>query len=173
VLSALLIFGQRLCAVVHLVAQQKSSELFMLNVLLFTLGWHGSPNWPGSHGWARLSPDADLRNEYRYQVRDIKPFRDVLLGLFFVHCMLLDPGSVIAGFGWVVLLCLSCCVQAAVVACWRAGSPESGDGIRSASAGAGGRVRFRAVALAAVNCCTEVMQNVLAAMLLSMLIALS
>src|SRR5450756_2455082 len=39
VLAALLIFGQRLLRPwFHLVAMQKSSELFMLNVLLFTLG---------------------------------------------------------------------------------------------------------------------------------------
>ena len=39
VLAALLIFGQRLLRPwFHLVARQKSSELFMLNVLLFTLG---------------------------------------------------------------------------------------------------------------------------------------
>ena len=39
VLAALLFFGQRLLRPwFHLVARQKSSELFMLNVLLFTLG---------------------------------------------------------------------------------------------------------------------------------------
>ncbi|MEJ1959573.1 MAG: cation:proton antiporter [Nitrosomonadales bacterium] len=39
VLAALLVFGQRLLRPwFHLVATQKSSELFMLNVLLFTLG---------------------------------------------------------------------------------------------------------------------------------------
>ena len=46
--------------------------------------------------------------EYRYQVEeDIKPFRDVLLGLFFVTIgMLLDLHSVITGFGWILLILL-------------------------------------------------------------------
>src|SRR5260370_3945594 len=42
--------------------------------------------------------------EFRHQVEeDIKPFRDVLLGLFFVTIgMLLDPRAVIGHFGWVL-----------------------------------------------------------------------
>src|SRR6202008_458385 len=42
--------------------------------------------------------------EYRFQVeQDIKPFRDVLLGLFFVTVgMLLDPHLVVAHFGLVL-----------------------------------------------------------------------
>jgi CPA2 family monovalent cation:H+ antiporter-2 len=44
--------------------------------------------------------------EYRYQVEeDIKPFRDVLLGLFFVSMgMTLDPAVVAAHWKWVALL---------------------------------------------------------------------
>ena len=44
--------------------------------------------------------------EYRYQVEeDIKPFRDVLLGLFFITVgMALDLRVVVAKFGWVLLL---------------------------------------------------------------------
>jgi len=44
--------------------------------------------------------------EFRYQVEeDIKPFRDVLLGLFFVSIgMLLDVGAVARNFPWVLLL---------------------------------------------------------------------
>ena len=111
VLAALLTFGQRLLRPwFHLVAVQKSSELFMLNLLLFTLGL------------AYLTEQAGLslalgafvagmlisETEYRYQVEeDIKPFRDVLLGLFFVTIgMLLDLRSVITGFGWILLILL-------------------------------------------------------------------
>ena len=87
VLAILLYFGQRpMRAWFHLVATQKSSELFVLNVLLITLGL------------AFITEEAGLslalgafvagmlisETEYRYQVEDdIKPFRDVLLGLFF------------------------------------------------------------------------------------------
>jgi CPA2 family monovalent cation:H+ antiporter-2 len=44
--------------------------------------------------------------EYRYQVEeDIKPFRDVLLGLFFIVVgTALDLSAVAANFGWVLLL---------------------------------------------------------------------
>src|SRR6185503_1080246 len=46
--------------------------------------------------------------EYRYQVEeDIKPFRDVLLGLFFVTVgMYLNLKTVGANLGWVALLLL-------------------------------------------------------------------
>ncbi|MEJ1959572.1 MAG: cation:proton antiporter [Nitrosomonadales bacterium] len=68
--------------------------------------------------------------EYRYQVaEDIKPFRDVLLGLFFVTIgMLLDPSSVIDGFGWVVLLLFILLpFKATVVALLARWFPETGE----------------------------------------------
>jgi monovalent cation:H+ antiporter-2, CPA2 family len=111
ILAALLLFGQRLLRPwFHLVARQKSSELFMLNVLLFTLGLA----WLTKLAGLSLALGAFVagmlisETEYRYQVEeDIKPFRDVLLGLFFVTIgMLLDMSSVIAGFGWVLLILL-------------------------------------------------------------------
>ena len=92
----------------HIVARQKSPELFMLNLLLVTLGL------------AALTKLADLslalgaflagmliaETEYRYQVEeDIKPFRDVLLGLFFVSVgMLLDLRVVAAHWVYVLVL---------------------------------------------------------------------
>jgi len=92
----------------HVVARQKSPELFMLNLLLVTLGL------------AALTKLADLslalgaflagmliaETEYRYQVEeDIKPFRDVLLGLFFVSVgMLLDLRVVAAHWVYVLVL---------------------------------------------------------------------
>jgi monovalent cation:H+ antiporter-2, CPA2 family len=47
--------------------------------------------------------------EYRYQVEDyIKPFRDVLLGLFFVTIgMKLDPAALITNLPWVLLTLLA------------------------------------------------------------------
>jgi CPA2 family monovalent cation:H+ antiporter-2 len=181
VLAALLIFGQRLLRPwFHLVAMQKSSELFMLNILLFTLGL------------AYLTEQAGLslalgafvagmlisETEYRYQVEeDIKPFRDVLLGLFFVTIgMLLDLGSVIAGFGWVLLILLILLpFKAGVVALlarWFA--DDWGAAIRSGLGLAqAGEFGFVLLTLAGgVNLLpADVMQNVLAAMLISMLAA--
>jgi monovalent cation:H+ antiporter-2, CPA2 family len=94
-LVVLLSFGQRLMRPwFTLVARQKSSELFSLNVLLITLGLA----WLTELAGLSLALGAFLagmlisETEYRYQVeQDIKPFRDVLLGLFFVTVgMLLD-----------------------------------------------------------------------------------
>ncbi len=112
VLLVLLVFGQRIMRRwFHVVSSQKSSELFTLNVLFITLGL------------AYLTESAGLslalgafvagmlisETEYRYQVEeDIKPFRDVLLGLFFVTIgMKLDTGSVVDNFGWILLALLA------------------------------------------------------------------
>jgi CPA2 family monovalent cation:H+ antiporter-2 len=181
VLAALLIFGQRLLRPwFHLVAMQKSSELFMLNVLLFTLGLAYITELAGlslALG-AFVAGMLISETEYRYQVEeDIKPFRDVLLGLFFVTIgMLLDLSSVISGFGWVLLVLLILLpFKAAVVALlarWFAGdwgaSIRSGLGLAQA-----GEFGFVLLTLAGgVNLLpAEVLQNVLAAMLISMLAA--
>jgi CPA2 family monovalent cation:H+ antiporter-2 len=84
----------------HVVARQKSSELFMLNLLLVTLGLAALTQFAGlslALG-AFLAGMLIAETEYRYQVEeDIKPFRDVLLGLFFVTVgMALNPASVVA-----------------------------------------------------------------------------
>lgn len=87
-LFVLLFVGKRLMHPwFHWVAGHKSSELFMLNVLLITL----SLSWMTWRAGLSLALGAFLagmlisETEYRYQVADdIKPFRDVLLGLFFV-----------------------------------------------------------------------------------------
>jgi len=103
VLAALLIFGQRILRPwFHLVARQKSSELFMLNVLLFTLGLAYLTELAGlslALG-AFVAGMLISETEYRYQVEeDIKPFRDMLLGLFFVTIgMMLDLGGYAKGY---------------------------------------------------------------------------
>ncbi len=181
VLAALLIFGQHLLRPwFHLVARQKSSELFMLNVLLFTLGlaWltelAGLSLALGAFAAGMLISET----EYRYQVEeDIKPFRDVLLGLFFVTIgMLLDLGSVLGGFGWIVLVLLILlpfkAVVVALLARWL--DADWGTAIRSGLGLAqAGEFGFVLLTLAGgVNLLPPaVMQNVLAAMLISMLIA--
>ena len=107
VLAVILVLGQRIMRpLFHLVATQKSSELFVLTVLLVTLGLA----WATEAAGLSLALGAFLagmlisETEYRYQVEnDIKPFRDVLLGLFFVTIgMLLDVSAVRAH--WVLVL---------------------------------------------------------------------
>src|SRR5262245_51515428 len=88
VLAILIVFGQRpMRAWFHLVARRQSSELFVLNVLLITLGLAYLTHLAGlslALG-AFVAGMLISETEYRYQVEDdIKPFRDVLLGLFFV-----------------------------------------------------------------------------------------
>ncbi len=77
-----------------LVARRKSDELFMLNLLLITLGLA----WMTDQAGLSLALGAFIagvlvsETEYRHQVgTDIRPFHDVLLGLFFITVgMMLD-----------------------------------------------------------------------------------
>src|SRR6185436_19310060 len=109
VLLVLLTVGQRFMRQwFTLVARQKSSELFVLNVLLITLGLA----WLTELAGLSLALGAFLagmlisETQYRYQVEDdIKPFRDVLLGLFFVTVgMRLEVRVVLAQWPWVLTL---------------------------------------------------------------------
>ena len=88
VMTLLLVFGQRLMRPwFHLVARQRSGELFMINVLLVTLGVAYLTELSGlslALG-AFVAGMLISETEYRYQVEeDIKPFRDILLGFFFI-----------------------------------------------------------------------------------------
>jgi CPA2 family monovalent cation:H+ antiporter-2 len=108
-LAIILVFGQRpMRAWFHVIARARSSELFMLNVLLVTLGLAALTQLVGLSFalGAFLAGMLIAETEYRYQVEeDIKPFRDVLLGLFFVTVgMYLDLRVVGANLGWVALL---------------------------------------------------------------------
>jgi CPA2 family monovalent cation:H+ antiporter-2 len=110
-LALILFLGQRpMRAWFHLVARQRSSELFVLNVLLVTLGMAAITELAGlslALG-AFLAGMLISETEFRYQVEeDIKPFRDVLLGLFFITIgMMLDLHVGAAVAGQVVLLLL-------------------------------------------------------------------
>ncbi len=99
VLIILLVIGQKLMRPwFSWVASHKSPELFTLNVLLITL----SLAYFTDKGGLSLALGAFLagmlisETEFRYQVEDdIKPFRDMLLGLFFITIgMLLNPEEV-------------------------------------------------------------------------------
>ncbi|MGH8743718.1 MAG: monovalent cation:proton antiporter-2 (CPA2) family protein [Burkholderiales bacterium] len=181
VLALLLFFGQRLMrAWFHLVARRKSSELFVLNVLLITLGLAYLTQLAGlslALG-AFLAGMLISETEYRYQVEDdIKPFRDVLLGLFFVTVgMLLDVGSVLENWlavgGLLVALVLLKIMLIAGLS--RVFGSQPGIALRTAfclaQAGEFGFVLlWQAGGLRLLD--AEILQIVLAAMLLSMLAA--
>ncbi len=108
-LAVILFFGQKpMRAWFTVIARLRSPELFMLNILLVTLGLAAATEVAGlSYAvGAFLAGMLIAETEYRYQVEeDIKPFRDVLLGLFFVTVgMYLNLQVVGANIGWVLLL---------------------------------------------------------------------
>ncbi|MEK0418893.1 MAG: hypothetical protein RI949_2899 [Pseudomonadota bacterium] len=87
-LGLLLSGGQRVMRWwLTLVARRKSEELFMLNLLLITLGMA----YLTEHAGLSLALGAFVagmlvaETEYKHQVEaDIRPFHDILLGLFFI-----------------------------------------------------------------------------------------
>ena len=108
-LILILVLGQRLMRPwFHLVARTKSGELFMLNVLLVTLGLAYLTDQAGlslALG-AFLAGVLIAETEYRYQVEaDIRPFRDVLMGLFFVTVGLMLDLHAVATY-WLEVLAI-------------------------------------------------------------------
>jgi CPA2 family monovalent cation:H+ antiporter-2 len=108
-LGLLLYGGQKLMRWwLTLVARRKSDELFMLNLLLVTLGLA----WMTEHAGLSLALGAFVagmlisETEYRHQVEtDIRPFHDVLLGLFFITIgMKLDWRPLVDSWWLVILL---------------------------------------------------------------------
>jgi monovalent cation:H+ antiporter-2, CPA2 family len=108
-IALLLAGGQRLMRWwLTLVARRKSEELFVLNLLLVTLGLA----WLTELAGLSLALGAFIagmlisETEFKHQVEtDIRPFHDVLLGLFFISIgMLLDWRMVAEHWGLVLLL---------------------------------------------------------------------
>ena len=109
-LAILLTGGQRVMRWwLTLVARRKSDELFVLNLLLITLGLA----YLTEHAGLSLALGAFIagmliaETEYKHQVEtDIRPFHDVLLGLFFITIgMKLDWRPVLDQ--WVLVLLLT------------------------------------------------------------------
>lgn len=110
VLALLLFFGQKLMrSWFQIVVKRRSQELFMLNLLLITLG----AAWITEKAGLSLALGAFIagmlisETEYKHQVEeDIKPFRDVLLGLFFITIGMLLNVHLVLEHWWLVLLLL-------------------------------------------------------------------
>lgn len=91
-----------------LVARRKSSELFVLNLLLVTLALA----WLTELAGLSLALGAFIagmlisETQYKHQVEtDIRPFHDVLLGIFFISVgMMLDWHEVVDHWGLVLVL---------------------------------------------------------------------
>ena len=181
VLALLLFFGQKLMGRwFTIVAKRRSQELFMLNLLLVTLG----AAWITEQAGLSLALGAFVagmlisETPYKHQVEeDIKPFRDVLLGLFFITIwMLLDFSLVIAQW-WLVLLLLVLVVGlklGLIAALARAFGAPLGTALRTGLALAqAGEFSFVLLNHASGSKLVDpfVLQLVLASMVLSMLLA--
>ena len=180
-LTLLLVGGKRVMRWwLTLVARRKSEELFMLNLLLITLGLA----WMTEHAGLSLALGAFVagmlvaETEYKHQVEtDIRPFHDVLLGLFFITIgMKLDWRPIFDQ--WFLVLALTSVPVivkfALVAALTRAFGAPPGVALRTglylAQAGEFG---FVLLALGAQNdlVAPQWVSPVLASMVLSMLIA--
>lgn len=110
VLVLLLFIGHKLIRRwFQIVVKRRSQELFMLNLLLITLG----AAWITDKAGLSLALGAFVagmlisETEYKHQVEaDIKPFRDVLLGLFFITIGMLLNIRVVLENWWLVLMLL-------------------------------------------------------------------
>nr|MBP9610316.1 cation:proton antiporter [Laribacter sp.] len=178
VLALILVFGQKLMRKwFHLVARAKSAEVFVLNVLLITLAMATLTELAGlslALG-AFVAGMLIAETEFRLQVEeDIKPFRDVLMGLFFVTIGVKLDMHILFDLWWQVLLVLALLLltKALIVGllAWRARTSPA-NSIRSAlwlcAGGEFGFVLLGEIARLPKN----VEQVVLTALVLSMLLA--
>ncbi len=164
----------------NLVAKQRSRELFVMNVLMVTLLLAFATRMAGlSYALgAFIAGMLISETRYRYQVEsDISPFRDILLGLFFVSIgMLLDVSQIIQHIGAVLTVLVAFILLKAVIVTLvvRLVKYETGVAIRTGIILAqAGEFSFVILALGVEQhlIANDVLQVVLAAALLSMVIA--
>ena len=162
-----------------LVAQRKSDELFMLNLLLITLGLA----WLTEQAGLSLALGAFIagmlisETDFKHQVEtDIRPFHDVLLGLFFISIgMLLDWRLVLQNAPLVLVLTLlpPLLKMALITGIARAMKSTAGEALRTGLyLGQAGEFGFVLLTLAGDNQLVpqHLQSPILAAMVLSMLI---
>lgn len=164
----------------NLVASQRSRELFVMNVLMVTLLLAFATNMAGlSYALgAFIAGMLISETKYRYQVEsDISPFRDILLGLFFISVgMLLNLQQIFSNIGLVLLILVAFILLKAVIVAIvvRFVKYETGIAIRTgiilAQAGEFGFV-ILALGVEQKLIGGQALQVVLAAALLSMVIA--
>ncbi|HOY71027.1 MAG TPA: monovalent cation:proton antiporter-2 (CPA2) family protein [Methylotenera sp.] len=164
----------------NLVASQRSRELFVMNVLMITLLLAFATKLAGlSYALgAFIAGMLISETKFRYQVEsDISPFRDILLGLFFISIgMLLDVGKIAQNLGWVLLILLAFVLLKALIVALvvRFVKYETGVAIRTGVILAqAGEFSFVILALGVEQKLVggQALQIILAASLLSMVIA--
>jgi len=163
----------------HAVAVRRSTELFTLTVLLVSLASAAITDSLGlSLAFGAFLAGMMLgETEFRHQIEStIRPFRDVLLGLFFVSIgMLINPAALLPVWHWALLGALALLgVKVTLVALLvRAAGIESRTALRTALVLAlGGEFGFAllALGLAGGGIDGHTAQIALAAVLLSMMI---
>lgn len=121
VFALLLLAGRRLLEpALHWVASTRSLELFMLTALLLVLSAAGISALAGLSATLGAFMAGMLIGEtlFRHQIEaDIRPFRDLMLGLFFITIgMQLEPRVVITAAPWVALwLLMATLVKGAIL----------------------------------------------------------
>jgi CPA2 family monovalent cation:H+ antiporter-2 len=176
-LAIVVLAGPRLMrAWLGAVARRRSTELFVLNVLFVTLllAWLTGLAGLSMVLGAFLAGMLISETEYRFQVEeDIKPFRDVLLGLFFITIgALLDWRLIAAAPGLVVMfVALLVGAKFALIATLsRAFGATPGTALRVALALAqAGEFGFVLLPLAGSIVPEAILQPLLAAMVVSMI----
>jgi CPA2 family monovalent cation:H+ antiporter-2 len=164
----------------NIVAKQKSRELFVMNVLMVTLLLAYATKMAGlSYALgAFIAGMLISETRYRYQVEsDISPFRDILLGVFFISVgMLINLDQIYAHIGSILLVMLAFVLMKMLVVALvvRMVKYEAGVAIRTGVILAqAGEFSFVILALGVQSKLIEgdALQIILAASLLSMVVA--
>ena len=108
IMAVILYFGQKLMSRwLSLVARRNSQELFMLNLLLIMLG----AAWLTEHFGLSMELGAFMagmlisETRYKHQVEaDIRSYRDVLLGLYFITIGMLLNLRLVITYWWAILV---------------------------------------------------------------------
>lgn len=178
--AIILFFGGRwvLRPLFREIAKSRSAELFTLAVLLTVLGAGWMTDTAGL-SWelgAFLAGIALSETQYKHQIEaDIRPFRDVLLGLFFITIgMMLDVGG-LADIGHWVLMFLAILILAKLAIIFligRAMGEAPGVALRSGLVLAqGGEFGFAMLSIASPDLMTDVEhQIVLGTVIFSMVL---
>lgn len=164
----------------HEIASSHSAELFTLAVLLVAL----TSAWVTHHAGLSMALGAFMagmmlsETEFRHQIEaDIRPFRDVLLGLFFITIgMLLDITNLLPMLHWVLLTTIGIIIGKTLVIMTLSKlimGAERGVALRTGMVLAqGGEFGFALLSLALLDGMVDiaVSQHVLAAVIFSMML---
>lgn len=176
--AVVLFFGGRwvLRPLFREIARSRSAELFTIAVLLVVLGAGWLTNQAGISYelGAFLAGIALSETQYKHQIEsDVRPFRDVLLGLFFITIgMMLNVRELPQVIGWVLLLLALLIVVKTVIVflIGRSMGEEPGVALRTGLVLAqGGEFGFAMLAITASQIMTDFeRQMVLAVVIFSM-----